>query len=108
MNGVIRNGLVCLCAAAFFGVLSIGGDYATRRADLPSDFLLMFMGLMFLFMVVTQYLTSIRAGRPGAAAIPPRPNNQVRARRRIIALSKPNSATCHHRYSSLRKATRLS
>jgi simple sugar transport system permease protein len=59
------NVLAMIPLAAFFGVLSIGGDYATRRADLPSDFLLVFMGLMFLFMVVTQYLTSERAqGRP--------------------------------------------
>jgi simple sugar transport system permease protein len=59
------NVLAMIPLAAFFGVLSIGGDYATRRADLPSDFLLVFMGLMFLFMVVTQYLTSDRArGRP--------------------------------------------
>lgn len=54
------NALAMIPLAAFFGILSIGGDYATRRADLPSDFLLVFMGLMFLFMVVTQYL----AGSP--------------------------------------------
>lgn len=66
------NVLAMIPLAAFFGVLSIGGDYATRRADLPSDFLLVFMGLMFLFMVVTQYLTSgrvslQRARRPAPA-----------------------------------------
>jgi ABC-type uncharacterized transport system permease subunit len=66
------NVLAMIPLAAFFGVLSIGGDYATRRADLPSDFLLVFMGLMFLFMVVTKYLTSgrvslQRARRPAPA-----------------------------------------
>jgi len=61
------NVLAMIPLAAFFGVLSIGGDYATRRADLPSDFLLVFMGLMFLFMVVTQYFTSARARRPSAS-----------------------------------------
>lgn len=58
------NVLAMIPLAAFFGVLSIGGEYATRRADLPSDFLLVFLGLMFLFMVVTQYLTNTRASRP--------------------------------------------
>lgn len=42
--------------AAFFSVLSIGGEYAARKADLPSDFLLMVIGLVLLFMVATQYL----------------------------------------------------
>ena len=51
--------------AAFFGVLSIGGDYATRKADLPSDFVLVFVGLMFLFMIVTQYVSARRSrGEP--------------------------------------------
>ncbi len=57
------NVLAMIPLAAFFGVMSIGGEYATRRADLPSDFLLVFMGLMFLFMVVTQYLATARPGR---------------------------------------------
>ncbi len=69
------NVLAMIPLAAFFGVLSIGGDYATRRADLPSDFLLVFMGLMFLFMVVTQYFTNVRAGRPGV----PRPRRSAMA-----------------------------
>lgn len=61
------NVLAMIPLAAFFGVLSIGGDYATRRADLPSDFLLVFLGLMFLFMVVTQYFTNARTDRAGRA-----------------------------------------
>lgn len=65
------NVLAMIPLAAFFGVLSIGGDYATRRADLPSDFLLVFLGLMFLFMVVTQYFTNARAGRAGLARARP-------------------------------------
>ena len=47
--------------AAFFGVLSIGGHYASRRADIPSDFVLLFVGLMLLFMIGTQYLSDKRA-----------------------------------------------
>jgi len=69
------NVLAMIPLAAFFGVLSIGGEYATRRADLPSDFLLVFLGLMFLFMVVTQYFTNARASRPRAAR--PRPVTTV-------------------------------
>ncbi|MBX3030461.1 MAG: ABC transporter permease [Chloroflexi bacterium] len=69
------NALAMIPLAAFFGILSIGGDYATRRADLPSDFLLVFMGLMFMFMVVTQYLAGSpdarRRWRPRARAATP-------------------------------------
>jgi simple sugar transport system permease protein len=64
------NVLAVIPLAAFFGVLSIGGDYATRRADLPSDFLLLFMGVMFLFMVVTRYLSDRRAR--GGSLLPTR------------------------------------
>lgn len=71
------NVLAMIPLAAFFGILSIGGEYATRRADLPSDFLLVFLGLMFLFMVVTQYFTNARANRPRAAR--PRPMTTVAA-----------------------------
>ena len=59
------NILVLIPLAAFFGVLSIGGDYATRKANLPSDFLLVFVGLMLLFMIATQYLSARHArGEP--------------------------------------------
>jgi simple sugar transport system permease protein len=46
---------------AFFAVLSIGGEFAARQADLPKDFLLVLVGLMLLFMAVTEYLGSRRA-----------------------------------------------
>jgi simple sugar transport system permease protein len=55
------NVLAVIPFAAFFGVLSIGGDYAARRADLPNVFLLLLVGLILLFMVVTQYLSDRRA-----------------------------------------------
>ncbi len=59
------NVIAFIPIAAFFGVLSIGGDYATRKADLPSDFILVFIGLLFLFMIVTQYVSARRArGEP--------------------------------------------
>lgn len=59
------NVLLVIPFAAFFGVLSIGGDYATRRAELPSEFILLVVGLMLVFMVVTQYFSARRAnGQP--------------------------------------------
>lgn len=54
------NALAVIPFAAFFSVLSIGGEYAARRADLPNDFLLLVIGLVLLFMVVTQYLSDKR------------------------------------------------
>ena len=41
-------------------MLSIGGDYAARQADVPNVFLLLVVGLILLFMVVTQYLSDRR------------------------------------------------
>jgi len=54
------NALAMIPFAVFFGVMSIGGAYATRRADLPGDFLLVLIGLVLLFMVLTQYLSDKR------------------------------------------------
>jgi simple sugar transport system permease protein len=51
--------------AFFFGVMSIGGAYATRRADLPGDFLLLLIGLVLFWMVITQYVLARRdRGQP--------------------------------------------
>ncbi|MBF6606543.1 MAG: ABC transporter permease [Chloroflexi bacterium] len=55
------NAIAVVPFAAFFGVLSIGGEFATRQADLPSDFLLLVIGLVLIFMVATQYLSDKRA-----------------------------------------------
>jgi general nucleoside transport system permease protein len=54
------NALAVIPFAAFFSVLSIGGEYAARRAELPSDFLLLVIGLVLTFMVITQYLSDRR------------------------------------------------
>ena len=54
------NALALIPFAAFFSLLSIGGLYAARRASIPSDFVLLFMGILLLFMVSTQYLVSRR------------------------------------------------
>ncbi len=54
------NALAVIPFAAFFSLLSIGGEYAARRANLPSDFLLLVIGLVLLFMVVTHFLSDKR------------------------------------------------
>ncbi len=59
------NVIAVIPFAAFFGVLSIGGDYAARQAGILNVFLLLVVGLILLFMVVTRYLTDRRArGEP--------------------------------------------
>ncbi len=55
------NALALIPFAALFSMLSIGGLYAARRAGIPSDFVLLFMGILLLFMVGTQYLSDRRA-----------------------------------------------
>jgi len=59
------NVIAVIPFALFFGVLSIGGDYAARKAELPNVFLLLVVGLILMFMVITQYLSERRArGEP--------------------------------------------
>lgn len=59
------NALALIPFAALFSMLSIGGLYASRRAGIPSDFVLLFVGILLLFMVGTQYLSDKRArGEP--------------------------------------------
>ncbi len=59
------NAIALIPFAAFFSLLSIGGLYAARRASIPSDFVLLFLGILLLFMVATQYLSDKRArGEP--------------------------------------------
>jgi general nucleoside transport system permease protein len=59
------NALALIPFAALFSLLSIGGLYAARQARIPSDFVLLFMGILLLFMVGTQYLSDRRArGEP--------------------------------------------
>lgn len=67
------NALAIVPFAAFFGVISIGGEYATRQAHLPSDFLLLVIGLVLVFMVATQYFSDKRAR--GEAILPRRRRN---------------------------------
>ena len=55
------NVIAVIPFALFFGVLSIGGDFAARQAELPNVFLLLVVGLILMFMIVTQYLSDRRA-----------------------------------------------
>lgn len=49
------NALAVIPFVAFYSVLAIGGQYATQQANLPTDFLLVIVGLILLFMTLTEY-----------------------------------------------------
>jgi general nucleoside transport system permease protein len=55
------NALAVIPFVWLLATLSIGGDVAARRSDLPTDFLLVLVGLILLFMAVTEYLGRRRA-----------------------------------------------
>jgi ABC-type uncharacterized transport system permease subunit len=50
------NALAVIPYIAFFAVLSNGGDVAAANANLPTDFLLVLVALILLFMTVIEYL----------------------------------------------------
>ena len=50
------NPLVVIPFIAFFAVLSTGGTLATQEVGLPTDFLLVLVALILLFMTVIEYL----------------------------------------------------
>jgi len=50
------NPLVVVPFVAFYAVLSTGGDLATQQVNLPTDFLLVLVALILLFMTVIEYL----------------------------------------------------
>jgi ABC-type uncharacterized transport system permease subunit len=50
------NALGVVPFIAFFSVLSVGGDLAATNANLSTDFLLVLVGLILLFMTVIEYL----------------------------------------------------
>jgi simple sugar transport system permease protein len=55
------NALAVIPFVAFYSILAIGGEYATQQAQLPTDFLLVVVGLILLFMTVTEYVGRKRA-----------------------------------------------
>jgi len=58
------NALACIPLVGFYAVVSMGGHYAARRAGLPDDFMLMVVGLILLFMALTEFVAARRARRP--------------------------------------------
>ncbi len=50
------NALAVIPFIAFFAVLSNGGDLAASNANLPTDFLLVLVALILLFMTVIEYM----------------------------------------------------
>jgi general nucleoside transport system permease protein len=59
------NALATIPLVGFYAVLSIGGRSATRAAGLPSDFILIIVGLVLLFMALTEYIKEHRSGSSG-------------------------------------------
>lgn len=62
------NALAVVPFIAFFSVLSTGGDLAAQQANLPTDFLLVLVGLILIFMTVIEYLGRQRS--LGASYVP--------------------------------------
>jgi general nucleoside transport system permease protein len=62
------NALAVIPFIAFFSVLSVGGDLAAANANLSTDFLLVLVGLILLFMTVIEYLG--RRRELGASYLP--------------------------------------
>lgn len=50
--------------AAFFAVYSIGGEYAARKAQLPSVFVLVVIGLILILLALTEYLNERLERKP--------------------------------------------
>ncbi len=50
------NVLAVIPFVAFYSILAIGGEQATQQANLPTDFLLVIVGLILLFMTITEYI----------------------------------------------------
>jgi general nucleoside transport system permease protein len=71
------NALAVVPFIAFFSVLSVGGDLAASNANLSTDFLLVLVGLILLFMTVIEYLG--RRRDLGGSYLPPGLKQALRA-----------------------------
>ena len=71
------NALAVVPFIAFFSVLSVGGDLAATNANLSTDFLLVLVGLILLFMTVIEYLG--RRRDLGGSYLPPGLKDALRA-----------------------------
>jgi len=59
------NALATIPLVGFYAVFSIGGHSAARAAGLPDDFMLIIIGLVLLFMALTEYINARRLGTSG-------------------------------------------
>jgi ABC-type uncharacterized transport system permease subunit len=58
------HGVAAIGFVAFFAMLSIGGETASRKANLPNFFLLVIVALLLVFMALAEYL-DVRWRRTG-------------------------------------------
>jgi len=73
------NALAVVPFVAFFSILSTGGDLAAQQANLPTDFLLVLVGLILIFMTVIEFLG--RQRELGASYLPVGLRESLRLRR---------------------------
>ena len=59
------NALATIPLVGFYAAFSIGGHSAARAAGLPDDFMLIIIGLVLLFMALTEYINERRSGTSG-------------------------------------------
>jgi ABC-type uncharacterized transport system permease subunit len=57
------NALATIAFVGLFAMIQIGGDTATRQADLPTDFILVLVGLLLFFMTITEFFRIRRQQR---------------------------------------------
>lgn len=55
------NALGTIAFVGLFAMIQIGGDTATRQAELPTDFILVLVGLLLFFMTITEYFRRRKA-----------------------------------------------
>lgn len=60
------NGYAVIGFTLFFSALMIGGDSAARRVGVPSDFVLVLVALVLIFLAVVEYLDHLRRKRTTA------------------------------------------
>jgi ABC-type uncharacterized transport system permease subunit len=59
------NAIATIPLVAFYAAFSIGGHAAARAVGLPDDFMLIIIGLVLLFMTLTEYINERRTGTTG-------------------------------------------
>ena len=59
------NAMATIPLVGFYAAFSIGGHSAARAVGLPDDFMLIIVGLVLLFMALTEYINERRSGTTG-------------------------------------------